>query len=221
MSPALRLACAYAPRRWRTVIAAGLAFDERLGTILSRTSEPIAAQMRLAWWRDWLNNRNVPMVADPLAHALALHWGDESESLVALVDGWEALVGDSPLPRAAFAEHCQGRGELFAAIARLTGNERAAVVASAHGHRFALGDLLGRLSDERESAMVRALAGKEGGKALPLPRALRPLVILSGLGARVIASGGGPLLGNLASMLAAMKLGLFGRLAIVERGETR
>src|SRR5690606_20839572 len=54
LRPAERLALAYAPARARTATLALMALDNRLGTIVRQMREPIAAQLRLAWWRDTL-----------------------------------------------------------------------------------------------------------------------------------------------------------------------
>ncbi len=49
-----RLALAYAPGRTRLAWLALLALDSRLAGVLRSASEPMLAQIRLAWWRDML-----------------------------------------------------------------------------------------------------------------------------------------------------------------------
>ena len=54
-------------------------------------------QLRLAWWRDRLNDDPAKWPkGEPLLGRLG-SWGERSRALVPLVDGWEALLGE-PLP---------------------------------------------------------------------------------------------------------------------------
>jgi phytoene synthase len=93
-----RLAVLYAPKEVRNGFTALLALDRRLCEILIKTSEPIIAQMRFAWWRDRLRDapQNLPK-GEPFFMALQ-QFGDWANlpdlalKLGRLVDIWEELA---------------------------------------------------------------------------------------------------------------------------------
>lgn len=87
-----RLALAYAPARTRDATLALLALDGRLAGVLRSASEPMLAQIRLAWWRDILGREAAERPSGEPLVALLEPWGREAGELVALVDGWEQLV---------------------------------------------------------------------------------------------------------------------------------
>lgn len=204
-----RLALSYAPVAARAANCAVLALDVRLARIVSQGHEPLLGQMRLAWWRDRLG---VPVPAgglgDPLL-ALFAGWRGPLDGLVALVDGWEALLADSPLPAAAVLEFAQGRAQAFGSLAvHLNCTDHVAVTAAA-ANGWALAELAIKTSDQSEAALVRELARHTDWQSIRLPRLLRPLKVLHGLAAR--QQGRGPLLGNFTDGLVALRLGLLGR----------
>ncbi len=200
-----RLALAWAPPRARPATAALLALDSRLATLLRQMREPLLGQMRLAWWRDRLGEspERWPR-GDPVLDALR-HWPDPP-ALVPLVDGWEALLGEG-LDAEVFAH---GRGQGFATLARTLGEALAADAALAAGRIWALADLAANLSAPAERAAVLAL-GAAAGPPPRLPKSLRALAVLAGLGWRSLASGGGPLLAGRGSAIAALRIGALGR----------
>jgi phytoene synthase len=206
LPPPQRLALGYAPSAARPATLALLALDARLGAVLRRRGEPVLAQMRLAWWRDRLaEDPRLWPAGDPVLDLLR-EWRDPA-ALGPLVDGWEALLGERLEPRS-IGEFVDGRGEGFAQLARHLGVE--ALPAAGCGRLWALGDLAANLSDPGERAAALAAAA-----ALPpcprLPRALRPLTVLSGLARRSLARGGGPLLGGPGAFALAVRLGIAGR----------
>jgi phytoene synthase len=200
-----RLALAYTPGGTKPAVLALFALEARLAQAVRQASEPIMAQMRLAWWRDQL--RFVPGArerSDELVRALDIFAGEEA-ALRELVDGWEILLSEQ-LDAAAFAE---GRGGAFAALARvLDAPDKPAAQA---GRYFALADLAANLGDAGEKQDVLAAARSEGGTRVVLPRQLRSLAVLDGLARRSLARGGAPLLEGPGAMLAAIRLGLTGR----------
>jgi 15-cis-phytoene synthase len=200
------VALGYAPPAARQATAALLAFDQRLATILRQKREPMLAQLRLAWWRDRL--REAPdrwPAGDAVLDALR-EWRDPAD-LVPAVDGWEVLIDDS-LDRAALARFAAGRGAGFAALASQLGHDPAP--AAAAGRVWALADLAANISNPQERADAIALVQAEGPPPA-LPRSLRPLAVLAGLGWRAAQAGGGDLLAGRSAALAAFRLGLFGR----------
>jgi len=205
-----RLALSYAPVRARSATLALLALDERLAAILRGLltfgREPIAAQLRLAWWRDALARPVAEWPrGEPVLEALR-GWRDPA-GLAALATGWEALLAEDLTPPA-IAEFVDGRGQAFACLARELGVEREEDAAQA-ARLWALADLAANLSDGAERALV---VDYGSGLTLPaLPASLRPLAVLAGLGAAALRKGGAPLLDGPGSTLLALRIGLSGR----------
>lgn len=126
LTPPERLALVYAPTHARAAWAGLLALEHRLGDVTRAAREPIMAQLRLAWWRERLNE---PAAArpkgEPLLGALAA-WDGERRALVALVDAHEAaLLGQGADPLRA------ARAEALCALARLAGSAWSAEAALA------------------------------------------------------------------------------------------
>ncbi len=195
------MALAYAPASARPAWAALLALDLRLAGIVRSVHEPLLAQVRLAWWRDRLGEdcANWP-AGEPVLQALR-GWNGHYAGLIALVDGWEELLGEAPLPSASLAALAEGRAQAFVALSRALGEEASIGATHALGLRWALADLAGHLSHPQEIAAVRALLEASDAKVSRLPRSLRPLPVLHALATR---DGG-------RAILVAMRLGLFGR----------
>lgn len=207
LAPPFRMALAHAPRRLRTATAALFALDARLGAIVRRSHEPMLAQLRLAWWRDQLGASPAGWPAgEPVLAALRC-WGGGHAALGSLVDGWEALIGEAPLPDDRFEQFVGGRAEGFAALAGIAGAAAWAGETRRAAREWALADLAGRLTDPRERATVSAMADAQSWSPARLPRALRPLAVLHGL-ARRERQGGAPGIGALA---AGLRIGLIGR----------
>ena len=211
LPPPQRLALNYAPAAWRAATGALFALDTRLSELVAKANEPLLAQLRLAWWRDELGKPPGERAkGDPVLDAIGLWWAGEEPALAGLVDGWEQLVGDPPLPDATLEAFAEGRAEAFAALARRVGEGGAAADAEAAGRLWALADFATHTSDPEERAAALRLAGAAAG-APRLPRALRPLAILRGLARRSIARGGAPLVAGRRDVLAALRLGMSGR----------
>jgi len=208
LSEEAQVALAWAPPRARPATAALLALDQRLGTILRQKREPMLAQMRLAWWRDRLSepSGNWPH-GDAVLDALRL-W-QEPAALVALVNGWEELLGEA-LDEAAIAGFAQGRASGFAALAMEVGEGAAADAAAHAGRQWALADLAANLSNpaEREAVLAQARRSERPGR---LPRMLRAPAVLAGLGRIAVDRGGAPLLAGRGSAIMALRIGLVGR----------
>lgn len=193
-----RLAVAYAPAstrdRWLTL----LALDIRLAGVVRSAREPILAQMRLAWWRDRLrdSSANWPK-GEPLLAALKC-WQDGHGALIALVDGWEALLGDAPLPIDAFETWIYGRVTACAALGK--GGEEMA-------RGWALSDLASHIGDAQEQLLLAELVEAHRWKGARLSRAMRPLVVLHGLAART--KGGVQGAENI-SLFTLLRLGILG-----------
>lgn len=183
LPPPLRLAVVYAPARVRGVWSALLLLDHRLSRAVAGASEPLLAQVKLAWWRDRMRTpaSQWPQ-GEPLLAALARFDG-ERPALEALVDAWEGLIGGE----AAVNETdrlAQARAGAVAALARISDCPVNGGAIEVLARRWTV-------PDAAQAETVR------------LPRALRPLVILANLPR---SSDAGPL-----AMLRIVRLGLFGR----------
>jgi phytoene synthase len=212
LPPPQRLAVAWSPRAVRPTMLALLIFDAHLASLVAGASEPMLGQIRLAWWREQL--REAPDARArgcPELDALSTSWRGEETALVTLVDGWEQLLGEAPLPEAAIGAFAQSRGESFAGLARLSGAIAAEKASTDAGRQWALADLAFRVRDAEEKARCRELYL---GAALPprshLPRALRGLSVLAALALRSIARDE-PLLEGRGAALLALRVGLTGR----------
>ncbi len=208
----LRLALAYAPFRTRELFSIVFLLDTRLAGIVRAASEPLLAQLRLAWWRDELHKPPTSRAkGDPLLDSISAEWCGEEPALAGLVDGWENLVAEPPFPVTTPDRFATGRAQAFSAIARLVGHSAAEDAVELAARRWALADLAGKLSDQEELDLAFGAARALSTLQVRLPRALRPVAVLDGLAQRAISRGGGPLLVGRADALRAIRLGLFGR----------
>ena len=183
------LALSYAPVAVRAGLAALLALDDRLGSIVRRASEPMIGLMRLAWWAEALAALDTaPPPPEPLLRALATA-GVGGADLAGMVDGWALFLESEPLDPEVFGRERGGR--LFAAMAGLLGEHDDRVAAAGAG--WAMADLAGHLTDAHLSEKAARLAGERLGGLFdaPWPRRLRPLGALSLL-ARSDLAGGWP-----------------------------
>lgn len=203
-----RLALAYAPTRARPAWLAMLALDARLAQLVRAAREPILTQIRLAWWRDRLGEPSDGWpLGEPLLGALR-DWQGQHGSLIGLVDGWEILLGEAPLPQAALETFVAGRAAAMQALALVVERPEAAATAYRAGAGWAIADLVGHLSHPDERAAALSLARQHDWRLQRMPRALRPVVILHGLGARSLKNPGTNS-GN-GSFLTALRLGILG-----------
>ena len=207
LTPLARLALAYAPASARADWLTLLALDARLAGIVRSAREPMLAQLRLAWWRDRLSGDPAGWPkGEPLLRRLA-GWGAEASGLAALVDGWEALLGEAPLDPAALAAFADGRSAAVAALAGQINADRSG--ARGHARRWALADLVLHLGDPAERSSAAALLSE--ALAHPrLPAPLRPLAVLGGLSERAVRRGAAEALSGPGALLAAIRLGILG-----------
>lgn len=203
-----RLALSYAPRGAREPTLGLLALDAALGNLVRAAREPMLGQMRLAWWRDQLGKAPAERPQGEPVLALLAGFPEFGEDLQCLVDGWEVLLGEAPLPPSALAAHAESRGKACAALARALGAAASAEVASRCGQEWALAELAVRLSDPAEHAFAQALVARAGWQSANLPRSLRPLKVLHALALR--ARGERPLLSRRRDIVSAFRLGLLG-----------
>lgn len=180
------LALGYAPAASLPGLAALFALDERLGTILRTTREPMVGQMRLTWWHEALSalDRQAPP-AEPVLAALAdtvLPTGVAGSTLAGMIDGWEVLLDGPAADDAGLARHAAARGgALFAAAGIVLGRSDPRI--GRLGEGWALADLATHLSDRDAVGRAAALARSrldDGGGRWPSPlRSLAALALLA------------------------------------------
>lgn len=160
----------------RRLISAVFAFDAMIGGQVLAAREPIFGQIRLAWWRDQLKGmaddvtRKDPMlieIATLLESGIAaLDWPSD---LIAIVDGWEALLGEERPTDAVLTVFAQnrGRGVFGSALSEI-------------GEGWALVDLALRMKDEGMMALAMPrLAGLAEAPRSKETRAFRVLAALA------------------------------------------
>jgi phytoene synthase len=201
-----RLALAYAPAAARPYWLALLALDSRLAAVIREAREPILGQLRLAWWRDRLREDPTQWPRGEPLLALLATWQQARAGLVGLVDGWEAMLGEAPLPAEALSTFAAGRGQALGALAGELGQGGDRAEAERAGAEWTLAELSTSLSAEAERHTAAALLAGRDLRTPRLPRVMRPLTVLHGLAVRTLERGAGA-----GAMLTALRLGIFGR----------
>src|SRR4051794_19686278 len=146
-----------------------------MGDVVARSSEPTLAAIKLAWWRERLEELDQERVpAEPRLRAAAtelLPRGISGTELAALESGWAALLEQEPDPNLAL-----GGGEtLFRLAARLFTPNPPAMVETAGGI-YSAGHLV-RLGLAPNGSFVTPETSR-------IPRMFRPLTGLAALAAR-------------------------------------
>jgi phytoene synthase len=213
--PERALAIAYAPRATRPALTALFALDERMGSIVATTTEPMIGLMRLAWWREALEKLDRdPAPAEPLLRDIATHilpHGVLGATLGAIEDGWATLLDEEGDARTV-ARHGRERGGwLFVVAATILDAQDERLRAAGEG--WALADLAHRHS----SAEVRALAlerARDNFATIPghrWARNARPLAMLAMLARRDAAGEGARAQGSPGRVARMLALRLTGR----------
>ena len=165
-----------------------------MGDVVRTTSDPMLGRIRLAWWRERLeelgSGNGAP--AEPRLRAVAqdlLPAGIEARELAALEDGWLSMLDPFPwTERTAEAVAARG-GRLFRMGARILSRDHAAVGDA--GRLWAVVDAARHCTDPASRTVLLEL----GLRIAPLfanqrfPRALRPLSMLAALAARDVECG--------------------------------
>jgi phytoene synthase len=194
LSPDKRLAFAYLPPQARPAIEALFAVDAAVGDVVRTTSEPQVGAIRLAWWRERLEelDAGVPAPPEPRLRAIEaalLPRGVRGSDLAELERGWLVLFDPFPWD-VGTSEAIWFRGRrLFATAAQILARTDDAIEEA--GGLWALADVARHCSDQESRTMLlgqartfaKRLAGMRFGKAL------RPLSTLAALAVRDIARG--------------------------------
>ena len=195
---------------YRPRLAALFAFDSELSAAVTRASEPIVAQLRLAWWRDEIGKpEQARTLSVPLLAELTDIYGSEISKLGELVDGFEALaLNDAESGLKGVYGVQKGRTTALNAV---IGAENASGLAQPLRDVAASWTFAQYAGGEAHPALKQVAADLLTRKPPAFPRELRGLTILDRLARRSIARGGGPLLATRGDATTALRLGLFGR----------
>lgn len=211
LPPLVRLACAYAPPAIRADTVALFALDARLAGIVRQHREPMLAQLRLAWWRDTLTKPAAQRpTGEPLLGLLGAATGEGCD-LVALVDGWEALLGEDGPGGDALADFARGRAQGWVWLARAAGAAVSVGEVRRAGQEWAVADLLGWAVEADRRGLTASSGPDLAWTAIDWPRALRPLAILHGLALRAHRRNAHGRPDGIGAFACAVRLGLFGR----------
>ena len=160
-----------------------------MGDVVRTTSEPLLGSIRLAWWRERLEELDAggPAPAEPRLQAVQrdlLPSGIAARELAALEGGWLRLFDPFPWD-VGTSEAIWFRGRrLFALGGQIAGVASEELEAS--GGLWALVDAARHCSDPRSRAMLieqaRTFAKGLAGARFPAPA--RPLTMLAALAAR-------------------------------------
>jgi 15-cis-phytoene synthase len=178
IGPDEQLALAYAPSKLRPYYEALLGFDAALGQAFKATNEVGLIQIRLAWWRDQLEQ---PTAREPVVTALhdMIFSHDVSvDALTKIIDGWAVLLDDPPYDDATLLDYARLRGAgLFAVAAQL--GQRA--INDEAGIGWALTDFARHCSDADTAKLAMALAQHAlgGNAAAALPKSMRSFAVLA------------------------------------------
>ncbi|MEP2140083.1 MAG: hypothetical protein ABJ311_03075 [Erythrobacter sp.] len=147
---------------------------------------------------------------DEVLDSISNHWPDDAACLLGLVNAWEQMLGEPPLPQADIQEFGSGRGSVFVA-ALLGGNaEQAPEHTNGAGQRWALTDAALHIENVEERGAFLALARALPNPA-PLKRPFKGLAILSALSMRSLKNDGKPLMYGRGAALTAWKATILGR----------
>ncbi len=177
----------YWPAELRPAFDALFAIDDAMGDVVAKTTEPALAAIKLAWWRERLEELDAGRVpAEPRLKAAAkqlLPRGVTGADLAELEESWALLLQADN--RKVFMQGVARRGPpLFTLAARLLGVAMTEDMESA-AQSFAAADLGRRGIFD----LVPLRLGRSQGK---VPRRARPLTALQALARRDMRHGGPP-----------------------------
>lgn len=188
MTNDLDLVRRYWPSKLRAGSDALFALDAAMGDVLRSTSEPMIGRIRLAWWRERLEDLDGGKVPDEPrlreAARLLLPRGIAGAELAALEAGWTRLFDPFPWDGAVADAICKRGAGLFGAAAKLLGRNDERIRTT--GSLWALVDVARHCSDaeSRNALISRAgqISSELSGKQIAKP--LRPVSMLTVLAQR-------------------------------------
>lgn len=194
MSPDKQLAFGHAPARDRNALTALFEIDAAMGEVVRTTREPMLGPIRLAWWRERLEelDQGAHAPAEPHLQAVErelLPRGITGRDVSGLEGGWLRLFDPFPWGIET-GEAIWFRGNLlFGLGARILGTHDDRI--QAVGGLWALVDVARHCSDapSRELLLKQARTFAKGLAGARFPATLRPLSMLGALAVRDAARG--------------------------------
>ncbi len=202
LTPPQRLAVAHAAKEVQPAMALLLLFDRRLALVVRQMTEPVIAQMRMAWWREKLalaaelRPAGEPILAELRTLSVdQFPWVEPAMALI--IDAWDGLIAAEHWDHDVINQHAGQRANaIFVSLAnRLLPNKPSDDV-MAVGIGWALADLQILFP---ELSLITPQKPHQR-----LPRQLRSLAILEraiSLERRQMQGGQSPRLGAWASLL--------------------
>lgn len=205
-----RLALSYAPSRSRGPTLALLALDARLAGIVRSSGEAMIAQIKLAWWRERLQEEPAKWPEGEPLLTLLRSADIDCTRLVPLVDGWEELLADK-FGRKEVVGFARGHASGWAAVADAAGESGTTSQVERAAREVALAQLSRHLSRPDEREQVRIALEAESWKPSAVARSVRTLVVLHALNRRALRRDSADLLDGPGAMLLALRVGITGR----------
>lgn len=175
LTPPARLAIAYAVPDLRSGLALLLLLDDKIAGALGRSSEPLFAQMRIAWWQGAIakSPEERPKGEPLLMELRELENAGQAHGLVdamqSLFDAWEILAASEDWSPDVVGQFADLRSK--AVFGWYASSAKAPESAGRSGIQWAIDDLSLRFGGKFLSDQIA------GSKAAP--RILRPLSILA------------------------------------------
>ena len=179
----------YIPRAERIRVADLFALDAALGNVVRTTREPMVGRIKLAWWRERLEEIDQCIVpAEPQLEAtaeLVAQTALTGAGLAGLVDRWGPLLEAFPWNDEVVGAVADRGAFLFGHAATILGTEQAQIATQA-GSLWSLLDVAKHCSDElSRTALIETARGQLGRfHTDSVDTAIRPLTMLGLLARR-------------------------------------
>jgi 15-cis-phytoene synthase len=145
LDPGKLLALTYTKGELRDALTLLLGLDMRLGQVMSKGTEPLIGQMRIAWWRDaLLKPAGERPKGEPLFQDLAILKYDLAPDMIHLADAWGGLLAQEEWSSDALTAFAGDRSRgIFGSFAKITGQcDETRNKLIVMGERWALIDLM-------------------------------------------------------------------------------
>jgi 15-cis-phytoene synthase len=172
LSPPLRLAISYARADLRDAFTLILKFDNRIADIVGRSTEPMIAQMKIAWWYDAIGRQaDMRPAGEPILQELGTLDADGlTVALQQILDAWGLLLSEDDWLPETLQSFAEVRSDaVFGSYARWVGDNLDCI---ALGQQWALADLHQRFGRRVTGVLPQIIN-------IPKDRKLRPLTILA------------------------------------------
>ena len=209
LPPEAGLALAWSPAKLHGALSTFLQLDRRLARIVARTTEPMLGQMRLAWWRDAFGQSPAARPrGDAVLDGISQHWQGREAALIALVDGWEVLIGSEQLGPREVDSFAAGRAAPFLALIG-DADEAARRRVEQAARCWALADVVTGISNLQERNVFLDAACSIPLPHGRLPSEMRGLAVLEALARRALGREGAPLMAGRGASLTALRAAIF------------